>query len=168
MRFTTSHEFQKIINEHYTHFRLFAQTYNFNLILFPLRRSWGQCVRLKRTSTKGVGSLQLIGKLFCWRRNVWVIVSRTITSILHLMKELCPIPLLWTQNVSQSLFYDFFFECTKSHFFFLAIVWWFFRNNKKIEKKTWNLFEQMRKNVSTWFFMSFHEWNILCSLIQHD
>ena len=115
-------------------------------------------------STKGVGSLQLIGKLLCWRRNVWVIVSRTITSILHLMKELCPIPLLWIQNVSQSPFYDFS-ECTKSHFFFLAIVWWFLE--LKNRKKSKNLFEQMRKNVSTWFFMSFHEWK-LCSLIQHD
>ncbi len=33
-------------------------------------------------NTKGVGSLQLIGKLFCWRRSVWVIVSRTMKIIL--------------------------------------------------------------------------------------
>lgn len=90
--------------------------------------------------TKGVGSLQLIGKLFCWRQNVWVIVSLTITTILHLMKELCPIPLCWVQNVSQSTIY-----CC----IFLTIV-------VTLKKTCWNRWE----SVSTWFFKSFHEWNV--------
>lgn len=62
-----------------------------------------------------------------------------------------------------------FFWVHKIAFLFLAIVWWFLE--LKNRQKSKNLFEQMRKNVSTWFFMSFHEWNFaveLCSLIQHD
>lgn len=74
IRFTTSLELQEIINEHYTFF--LPPTYNFRekfaFLTIILKE---KDLFLAKHRTKGVGSLQLIGKLLCWRRNVWVIVS---------------------------------------------------------------------------------------------